>query len=396
MTPGGGRFPSPILSLGVLVWGHVISQWVRTLPAIAASGLIAELGFSEQALAIATGLLAAAFMVGQVPVGIMIDGIGPRRTSLILLGVASAGCAVAAASPNQAAFALSQVIAGFGCAGLMMAPLSFGARTLPPERFGAVSGYLPGLGGIGLLLSGSPSAALIGWGGWRLAYAVVAALGVVVQVAVWRVVPDLPRPEGARRRSLGGEAAEVLALLVGRRLRAPVVLAIVGYAALIGLRGLWAGPYLTDRLGFSLAGSGGVLAGLSLVMIASPILFGWLDRRLPDRAKAMGLIHLAGSVPLAILAAGGLGRTADIAAMALVCLSLGSHVLLYAMTRALAEEASLGKALSAVNLAFFLGVAVLQPLSGVAADHAGIGGALGLYAVALAIGSIWFLALLRR
>lgn len=396
MTGAAGKPPSPIACLGVLVWGHVISQWVRTLPAIAASGLIAELGFSEQGLAVATGLMAASFMVGQVPVGIMIDRLGPRRTSMILLGVASAGCAGAAASPNQAGFALAQVVAGFGCAGLMMAPLSFAARTLPPERFGAVSGYLPGIGGLGLLLSGTPSALLIGLGGWRLAYAVVAGFGLAVLTAVWRVVPDLPRPEGPSRRGLGAEAREVLTLLIGRRLRAPVVLALVGYAALIGLRGLWAGPYLTDHLGFSLAGSGGVLAGLSAVMIAAPILFGWLDRRLPDRAKAMGLIHLAGAAPLALLALGGGGRVIDIAAMALVCLSLGSHVLLYAMTRALSPDGSLGKALSAVNLAFFLGVAVLQPLSGIAADLAGIGGALGLYAAALAAGSLWFLALLRR
>ena len=98
--------------------------------------------------------------------------------------------------------------------------------------------------------------------------------GLAILTAVWRVVPDLPRPEGPSRHGLGAEAREVLALLIGRRLRAPVVLALVGYAALIGLRGLWAGPYLTDHLGFSLTGSGGVLAGLSAVMIAAPILFG--------------------------------------------------------------------------------------------------------------------------
>lgn len=386
-----------VVQLGVLVTGHVISQWLRTLPAIAASGLFAELGFTEQGLAIATGLMAFAFMLGQIPVGVMIDRLGPRRTALILLAVAALGAGASAAAPNQVAFALAQVIAGFGCAGLMMAPLSFAARTLPTDRFGALSGYLPGIGAIGLLLSGSPSAALIAWGGWRLAYAVVAGAAAASLLAVARVVPELPpASQDGPRRSLAAEAADVCRLLVGPRLRAPVVLALVGYAALIGLRGLWAGPYLTGVLGFGLADAGNVLAGLSVLMIAGPILFGWLDRRLRDRAVAMGVIHLASTAPLLLLAAGGAGSTADIAAMAVTSIALTSHVLLYPMTRALSSDALLGRSLSAVNLAFFLGVAVLQPLSGVAARLVGIGGALALYAAALAAGSAWFLALIRR
>lgn len=386
---------SPAVPLGALVFGHVLSQWLRTMPAITAAGVIGELGFTEQGFAIATGLMSAAFMVGQIPVGIMLDRIGPRRTSLTLLCIAAAGSAAAALAPGRASFGLAQVVIGAGCAGLMMAPLSFAARTLRPERFGAVSGYLPGIGGVGLLLSGSPSAMLIGVGGWRLAYAGAAGFALIVCLAVARLVPDLPRPDTTPKR-IGGEVAEMLGLLAGARLRAPVVLALVGYAALIGLRGLWAGPYLTDLLGLSLAGAGDVLAGLSVVLIVGPVVFGWLDRRLANRAVAMGLIHLAAAAPLALLALGGAGRVADIAAMAAVCFALTSHILLYPMTRALCTDAIFGKALAAVNLSFFLGITILQPLSGIAATHAGLGGALGVYAVALAGGSLWFLALIHR
>jgi predicted MFS family arabinose efflux permease len=386
---------SQAVPLGALVLGHVLSQWLRTMPAITASGVIAELGFTEQGFAIATGLMAAAFMVGQIPVGIMLDRIGPRRTSLTLLCIAAAGSAAAAAAPGRVSFAAAQVIIGAGCAGLMMAPLSFAARTLRPERFGAVSGYLPGIGGIGLLLSGSPSALLIGAGGWRLAYAGAGAFALVVVAAVARLVPDLPR-SGRPEARIGAEVAEVARLLAGQRLRAPVVLALVGYAALIGLRGLWAGPYLTDQLGLTLAGAGDVLAGLSLVLIVGPVVFGWLDRHLADRAVVMGVIHLAAALPLGLLAAGGAGRVADIGAMAAVCFALTSHVLLYPMTRALCTEAMFGKALAAVNLSFFLGITILQPLSGIAAAQAGIGGALAVYAIALAAGALAFLAMVRR
>jgi MFS family permease len=76
--------------LGLLAFGHVISQWLRTLPAIAASDLAAGLGFGERGLAVATGLMALAFTLGQVPVGVLLDRIGPRRTALALLALAAA------------------------------------------------------------------------------------------------------------------------------------------------------------------------------------------------------------------------------------------------------------------------------------------------------------------
>jgi hypothetical protein len=110
----------------------------------------------------------------------------------------------------------------------------------------------------------------------------------------------------------------------------------------------------------------------------------------------MGLIHLATALPFALLAAGGAGWAADIAAMAAVCLALTSHVLTYPMVRALVPDAMLGKGLSALNLSFFIGVAVLQPLSGLAAGFGGIGGAMAMYAAVLAAGSAWFLALVWK
>mgnify|MGYP003941228873 CR=1 FL=1 len=174
------------------------------------------------------------------------------------------------------------------------------------------------------------------------------------------------------------------------------MLAFVGYAATLALRGLWAGPWLTDVLGFGLVPAGNVLVFLSVVMSLSPALFGWLDRHVRGRARILGIAHLAAAAALAWLPLAG-GRTGpDIAAMAAVGTLIGSHVLLYPMTREAAPEGAVGKALSAVNLSFFVGLTVLQPLSGLAARLAGLGAALAVFAVALAAGSIAFLALTRR
>ncbi|MEO7233676.1 MAG: MFS transporter, partial [Polaromonas sp.] len=56
-----------------------------------------------------------------------------------------------------------------------------------------------------------------------------------------------------------------------------VLLAAVGYASFISLRGLWLGPLLMQRHGFSLVQSGNVALVMSLVSLISPPLFGRFD-----------------------------------------------------------------------------------------------------------------------
>ncbi len=382
-------------AFGALVGAVSLSQWARTLPAVIAGGVTAEFGLSEAGLAAATAMVHLGFAVGQVPSGVALDRVGPRRTATVLLAIATAGLALTAAAPGAWSLALGQFLTGLGCSGVFMAGLMVAAQLLPPDRFGQIAGLMPALSGIGLLASGTPSAWLVAIAGWRAAPAAAAGAGVLCLIAAWRLVPPL-RPARAGQRGLGAECLDVLMLVASPGLRAPIVLAFVGYPATLALRGLWAGPWLTDRLGFGLVQTGNVLAGLSVVMSLAPALFGWLDRHLRGRAGVMGLAHLAAAASLAWLPLAG-GRAApDIAAMALVGMLIGSHVLLYPMTREAAPEGGTGKALSAVNLSFFVGLVVLQPLSGLVARIAGLPGALAVFACALAVGSAAFLALTRQ
>lgn len=385
---------SPYPPFAALIAGHAVSQWVRTLPAVAAEGLMASLALSPGALGFATGLYHAGFAAGQVPCGVALDRYGVRRTVTALLAVAVLGMAGSAAAPSALWFGVAQLVTGFGCCGMLMCGLRWAAHALPAERFGAASGYILALGSIGLLASGTPSAWVIEAFGWRGAYAVAAMFGAATLGLAWALVPHTPTAPVTR--SIAGDAAQVLGLFVSARLAPPVVLAFVGYSAFIATRGLWAGPWLTEHLGLALVPAGDALLVISLAMAAGPALWGFLDARTTRRAAMLAGSHLAGGLVLLWLAAGGGGVGADIAALTLFMTLTSSHVLLFAMTRARVEEAILGKAMSATNLAFFGGVAVLQPLSGLAAGVAGTAGALGFLGLACFAGAALFAMLARR
>ena len=390
-----------VLPLVVLAMGHMLSNVVRTLPAIAADLLGADLGVSADTLASLTGAYHFAFAFAQVPVGVALDRYGVRPVSLVLLATVSLGAVLAALAGGPWGFLLSQVVMGVGSAGMLITPMTLAAKLLTPARFGLWSGLIQALGNLGMLLTASPLAWLVEQSGWRAGFWASVGFGLLVAALVALLVRD--RPGAPTGRSMARDAREVLRLGASPALRGLMVLAFASFAAIIGLRGLWGGPWLMEVKGLSRLEAGNVLLLGTLALIVGPALAGVLDRRLHRRRAILAAGHLLAAGFLLALAAGGpqgplgpLSPAQDTALLLLFGLAISSQPLAFALTRAAVAPEQTGKALSAVNLSFFLGAAVLQPVSGAVASGWGIGGALAFLALALAGCTLAFLALTRR
>ena len=70
------------LSILALTMGHVFSNAVRTLPAIAADVLQRDLGVTADGLAALTGAFPATFALAMLPVGVALDRWGVKPTAL--------------------------------------------------------------------------------------------------------------------------------------------------------------------------------------------------------------------------------------------------------------------------------------------------------------------------
>jgi hypothetical protein len=77
-------------------------------------------------------------------------------------------------------------------------------------------------------------------------------------------------------------------------------------------------------------------------------------------------------------------------------LVISFQVIGFSLVRAAVPPEQAGRALSAANLFFFLGAAVLQMLSGPMAAWGGVAAALGTFAAGLILCTAGFLLLLRR
>lgn len=362
-----------------LVSGFALSQAFRTITAIMATGLQAEFGLSAQALGVFAGTFAFAFGTMQLFMGIAIDFWGIRRTLLVAFPMAIAGAALSAVATGYSMLLAGQVLIGVGCAPAFLVCTVFIARYFAPSRFAAVSGAAMGIGGLGMLFTGTPLAWLVEQSSWRWGFGVLAGLAALAWALIfWKVrEPQAAHADTATHatpESLGQTVRGFGALFLLPHTVGILLLALMTYASMLSLRGLWLGPLLIDRHGYTLVASGHVATAMSLVSLFSPAFFGRMDPGPGTRRRwLIGFTVLMA----ALFAAMGVWQLAwlDVAGPLAVGVLSGYIVLQYADVRSSYPAAMTGRAMSVFTMALFLGVALMQWITGVAASTAKAQGA---------------------
>jgi predicted MFS family arabinose efflux permease len=355
-----------------LTTAFAMSQAYRTVATVLATPLQAEFHLSPQQLGTFAGAFHFAFGAMQLFVGIGIDLHGVRRTVLTGFPLAVAGTVLSALAPSYGTLVFGQVLIGIGCAPAFLACTVFIARSFAPARFAAMSGTVMSIGGVGLLATGTPLAWLVQASSWRMGFWVLGGFSLAAWALIARTVhgPESSKAEtGAPHESLGRAALTFVSLFRLPYTAGIVALSFVCYASFISLRGLWLGPMLIERYGFSLVQSGTVALGVSLVSLLSPSVFGRLDPGNDKRRRWLitcTLISAAMYIALALFHQ----AVADIVLTLAIGMLSGYMILQYAQVRVAYPQRIVGRALALFTMSMFLGVAVMQWLTGLIASIA--------------------------
>ncbi len=375
MTSTNATRPRPVLPwamLWALTAAFAMSQAFRTVAAILAAPLQAEFHLSPQQLGTFAGAFHFAFGAMQLFVGISIDLHGVRWTVLMGFPLAIAGAVLSALAPSFGPLLLGQVLIGIGCAPAFLVCTVFVARHFPVQRFTALSGAVMSLGGIGMLATGTPLAWLVEATSWRMGFWVLAGCSAVAWALIaWRVhEPDFKAGGTSAPRETFGQAMLTFVSLF----RLPhtlgiIALSFVCYASFISLRGLWLGPLLIERHGFSLVQAGNVALAVSAVSLIGPALFGRFDPGGDARRRWLvgyTLLMAAGFVSLALVQVAAF----DVAMMLAIGLLSGYMILQYSEVRASYRSQLVGRALGLFTMSMFMGVALMQWFTGFVASAA--------------------------
>ena len=354
--------------LAVLAAAFTVSQFYRTAPAVIGPELRSGLALSPAELGLAAGAFFIAFSLMHVPIGVLLDRYGPRRVMAAMLTIAGAGAALFSQAGGAAGLVAAQLLIGAGCSAMFVGGLVVVSQRFPPARFGGLAALLTSVSGIGMILSGTPFAALTEAVGWRTGFLIAAAVSLVLALVIFRAVPR----RGERLPEQPAESFLRSVLDLSRIFRhAPVwgviALAMVAYPSIIALRGFWGGPYLADVHGADTIERGDILLVMSVATMVGAGLYALFERRTTLRMPFIYLAAGTSSLGFWILALAPLSSSVQ---AALVFVLIGAFnfgsILLLAIARDMFPDRLTGRAITSVNFTSFMGAGLMQVVPGIA------------------------------
>lgn len=360
------RPPSPFI-FPLLSTLFCLSMFYRLTNAVIAPDLIKEFSLDAERLGVLSSAFFYTFAIFQIPMGIMLDRIGPRAVMTAFTTIGAAGAFIFAVSGDYYVALLGRGLLGIGMAAALMGSFKVFVNLYPPKMFPTLSGAIISIGTLGPILATSPLVYLNSTIGWRRTFLYCGIITFVVAILIFRALRQDQTTKGEIPISPSAGETDVLSSL--RRIFSTLAFWQIGALSFfragtfMALQGVWLGPYLMKIKGFSPLTTGNLLMMLSVgAAIGAPI-SGYLAGRTLRTAKGVIILGMCIYVGCLIPLTGIFepNRPHIYALLFLLQGFFGSFgVLSYTHIKELFPLSMSGTAIAAVNFFVMAGGAVLM------------------------------------
>ncbi len=348
----------------VVMAAYTLSFFQRFAPASIAQDL--ALAFDTTAASL--GVLAATYFyvytLMQVPTGVLVDTLGPRRILLIGGVISFIGSLWFGLAPDLSQALVGRTLVGLGVSVTFIAMLKIIALSFEEHRFASLTGLGVFIGNIGSVLAGVPLAFAAAEIGWRAVFIAVAVASLVFGTLAWWMMRHSAAMAGTRVDRtvvMGG----LWSVLRNRQTWAPALTNLGLAGSYFTFAGLWAMPYLAQVHGYSRN-----IAATHLSLMYAGFAVGCLTLGIiSDRLRQRKTILIAAAVLYcSIWCVWWWGGALPVAATMALCALMGFSTAGFSLTWACAKEVNppqlAGMSTSIANVGGFFGAAVMQPLVG--------------------------------
>ena len=273
-----------LLVFSILSALFLLSQFYRVSNAVIAPNLIQDLGLNAETLGILGGAFFYSFALLQIPMGPMLDRIGPRMIMTFSSWIGALGAFLFAFGTSFQTALLGRILIGAGMSSMLMGSFKTFTLRYPPEQFATLVGIISSVGTLGNILAASPLAYLTSTIGWRRTFLIAGGVTILLGFLILWILKGenikekkaLPSSETKPEIGIFQSIRIILGSMAFWQMGA---VAFFRYGIFVSLQGLWLGPYLIYIKGFS-----PIQAGHTLIMLAiGMILGGPIGGRLSDR-----------------------------------------------------------------------------------------------------------------
>ncbi|MGB2922311.1 MAG: MFS transporter [Mycobacterium sp.] len=357
-----------------IVWAtgllaYIVAVLDRTT--LGVSGLAAADRFdaSPSLLATFVVLQVVVYAGAQVPAGLLLDRFGSKALLVAGAALMASGQLVLAFTESLPTAIAARAVVGLGDAVTFISVLRLVPHWFSPRQVPLVTQLTGICGQLGQVLSAVPFLAVLAAAGWSVAYASVAALGVLAIVLILLFVKNAPEGHVVTAEAMTVRqtlhSVKTVWLRPGTRLGFFTHMGTQFSVTVFAL--MWGVPYLTVAQGLSAAAAGTLLTLSVVAAISSGVLVGIFTGRHPQRRSRLVLAIIASNalVWTVVLALPG-PAPVWLLVVLVVVISVGGpgSMVGFDFARTFNPTATLGTAQGMVNMGGFLASLLLMQAMG--------------------------------
>jgi MFS family permease len=376
-TAGRQASPPPVL-LSIVVWSipaifYVFAFFLRSSPAVMTTELMRSFGIGAKDLGSLSAFYFYAYVLMQIPTGMLIDSLGPRKL-LIFCSISTAlGTLLFGVTSSFAVACAGRAIVGGSTAAAWLVILKLSTHWFPSRRFAMLSGLGLLIGNIGALTAQVPLRLLVEHLNWRTVVTASAVVILLVAVLAWAFVRNDPSLRGylsyaplqlqAQKKTSLSQLAAGFKRIFAFRNTWLIFFAQGGLAGpIMTFTGLWGPPFLKARFAIPSTTAAAVCSVMIVCWAGASPFFGALSDRFGRRKP----LYVAGC----LASAGGwatmfyvtsLPLSAFVVVAALTSVASGSVILGFAYGKESVPVQYLGTVSGAINIGNMIGPTLLQP-----------------------------------
>jgi len=328
-----------------------------------------------------------AYMLMQIPSGMLADSLGARKTVTVGTLVAGIGSIVFGYAPTIFWAFFGRLLVGLGVSVVFISILKIQSEWFKESEFGTMSGITSFVGNLGGILAKAPLVIMVGYLTWRVSFAVIGVISIVIAILCYMFarntpgemgLPSISEIEGKDANKASGKKPNLvkgLMEVISNPKTWPGFVVFAGFfGAFVTLSGSWGEAYLIEVYDIQKVKAASYIMAAVLGLAIGSIVIGKFSDKIKKRKLPMMIFGIVYVTCWAVLVFFNGGK-APISILMPLLFVLGFTCPAFVLGWACAKEVNppeiAGISTSVVNIGGFFGAAILPPLLGKVFDSFG-------------------------